>query len=68
MRNYPTCFCLAQGNPEGESQGDLPKLLRTFADTIENLGEIRVLDLVLATEDFNEYGMNPYFTLYFKKE
>jgi hypothetical protein len=39
-----------QSNPEGEGQGDVAALLRRVADTIEELGDIDVLDLVFHSE------------------
>ncbi len=50
MTDQWTCFHTSQGNSKGEGQGDLPKLLRTFADTVERLGDIEVLDLTLDDE------------------
>lgn len=41
---------LSQANPAGPGQGDVPALLRRFADTIEGLGPATVQDLVFATE------------------
>ncbi|MER7836647.1 hypothetical protein ABTY98_12200 [Streptomyces sp. NPDC096040] len=41
-------FC--QANPEGTGQADVPALLRRVADTIENLGPVKVQDLVMHTE------------------
>jgi hypothetical protein len=40
----------SQANPAGESQGDVPALLRRVADSIDALGEVEVQDLVLHTE------------------
>lgn len=39
----------SQANPRGPGQGDVPRLLRLIADTIESL-EARVQDIVFRTE------------------
>lgn len=68
MTNRLTAFRISQGNPKGRGQGDLPTLLRTFADTIESLGSIEVLDLVLEVGEVNEFGVWPAFTLYYDEQ
>jgi hypothetical protein len=40
----------SQGNAEGPEQGDVPRLLRRVADSIEALGEVEVQDLAFHTE------------------
>jgi hypothetical protein len=40
----------SQANPAGPDQADVPALLRRIAGTIEDLGEVEILDLVLHQE------------------
>ncbi len=40
----------SQANPRGEAQANVPQLLRRVAKTIEGLGEVDVLDIVMHTE------------------
>lgn len=40
----------SQANPAGQSQSDVPALLRRVSDSIDALGEVEVQDLVLHTE------------------
>lgn len=56
----------AQANPAGPDQGDVPKLLRTVAATIEGLGSITVADLILHSE-VTEDGDWPSITVYYSK-
>jgi hypothetical protein len=41
-------FHFSQSNPAGDGQGDLPALLRRVADSIAELGDVRVMDLSFA--------------------
>lgn len=56
----------SQANPAGPGQGDVPKLLRTIASTIETLGPITVADLILHTEVTVD-GDWPSITVYYRK-
>lgn len=40
----------SQSNPKGAGEGDVPMLLRRVADTLDGLGPVTVLDLVLHNE------------------
>jgi hypothetical protein len=40
----------SQANPKGSGQGDVPALLRRVADSIEELGPVRVQDVTFGTE------------------
>jgi hypothetical protein len=40
----------SQANPIGASQGDVPRLLRRVATTLDKMGPIAVQDLILHTE------------------
>lgn len=42
-----TMFHFAQSNPLGPGQDNVPALLRRIADTIEQLGDVEIYDLVL---------------------
>ena len=54
----------SQANPKGDGQNNVPALLRRVADTIEGLGEVRVLDVVMHTE-VTEDGDWQSLTVYF---
>ena len=54
----------SQANPNGPGQDDVPSLLRRVADTIEGLGDVEVLDLIMHTE-ITEDGDWPNLTVYF---
>ena len=54
----------SQANPKGLGQNDVPALLRRVADSIEELGPIRVHDIVLH-EEITEGGPWPSLTVYF---
>jgi hypothetical protein len=54
----------SQANPAGPGQDDVAALLRRVADTIAELGEVNILDLVMhvaVTED----GYWPSITVYY---
>ena len=38
---------LSQANPAGDDRANIPALLRRVADTLSELGEVEVLDIVL---------------------
>lgn len=57
---------VTQGNPKGKGQGDLAKLLRTFADTVDEIGAFDFEDMVVH-EDITEDGSWLSFTLYYSK-
>lgn len=54
----------SQANPKGSGQGDVPALLRTVADSIEELGPVEVQDLILSSE-ITEDGPWVSVTVYF---
>lgn len=56
----------SQANPEGPEQADVPALLRRVADTIESLGGVEVMDLILHNE-ITADGDRPSFTVYFHR-
>jgi hypothetical protein len=54
----------SQANPKGQGQDNVPSLLRRVADTIEELGEVEVLDVVMHTEvtdDGDWHSLTVYF-------
>jgi hypothetical protein len=63
----PQCWTakhFSQANPKGPGQGDVPALLRRAADTIEHLGEVDVVDLIMhteVTEDGDWHNLTVYF-------
>lgn len=61
-----SCFHFSQRNPEGVGFDDLPALLRRVADTIESLGEIEPLSMVMNIEVEAE-GLVPVVTLYYDR-
>jgi hypothetical protein len=56
----------SQANPAGKGQADVPALLRRVADTIEGLGEVRVMDLIMHNEVTAE-GDWPSIIVYYKR-
>src|SRR5690349_6205423 len=55
----------SQANPKGAGEGDVPALLRRVADTLEGLGPVEVMDLVLHNEVTDDgetwYSITVYF-------
>ena len=54
----------SQTNPAGQDQDDVPALLRRVADSIEGLGEVEILDLVVHSE-ITADGDWPSITVYY---
>jgi hypothetical protein len=46
----PTCSMLTLANPLGRHQGNLPRLLRRVASEIAALGNVMILDVVVAQD------------------
>ncbi|WP_440082700.1 hypothetical protein [Streptosporangium sp. LJ11] len=59
-----TMHHFSQTNPKGPGQGDVPVLLRRVADSIEDLGDIEVHDVIMHNE-IAEDGDWPSLTVYF---
>ena len=59
-----TCYQFSQANQEGEGQEDLTRLLRRVADSIEGLGPVIPLNMVMELET-NAEGFSPVITLYY---
>jgi len=54
----------SQAKPKREGQADVPALLRRVADTIEDIGDVDVLDIVMhteITEDGDWHSLTVYF-------
>ena len=49
-RDRWTVFHFSQGQPLGIGQGDVAALLRRVADSLDELGDVQVLDLTFKTE------------------
>jgi len=58
-------FSLA--NPLGETQGNVPLLLRSLAAALDEFGAVEIQDLVLHRE-INEFGDWPSITVYFHRD
>ena len=54
----------SQANPAGPGQDDVPALLRRVADSITNLDQVEVLDLMMHNE-VTEDGNWPSITVYY---
>ena len=54
----------SQANPRGAGQGDVAALLRRVAESLEKLGAVEVMDLVMHSE-MTEDGTRPSLTVYF---
>lgn len=65
MDNW-TAAHFSKSNPAGEGQDDIPALLRSVADSVETLGDIRVMDVVFHNEITAE-GDWPSMTVYYKR-
>ena len=64
--NHPVVRSFAQANPVGPGQDDVPALLRRVADTIEELGDLEVMDLVLHVEvDGGDHAYRPSLSVYY---
>ncbi|MFR9750980.1 hypothetical protein ACL02S_08080 [Nocardia sp. 004] len=66
-RQEYTTLHFSQSNPLGEGQADVPKLLKTVAATLQDLGDITVTDLILHNE-ITADGDWPSITVYYDRE
>jgi hypothetical protein len=66
MDSEYTCLHFSTNNPFGDEQDDLPRLLRNVADTIEALGDIQPMNLIMDVE-VNEHGFLPVVTFYYDR-
>ncbi|MFE3444620.1 hypothetical protein ACFXNW_16445 [Nocardia sp. NPDC059180] len=60
-------FHFSQANPKGVGQGNVAALLRAVADTVEELGEVSVTDLILHSETTAD-GDWPSITVYYQDQ
>jgi hypothetical protein len=54
-------------NPMGEGQGDVAKLLRSLADSIESLGDVQIQDITFGSE-VTDGEDDLHFTVYYHRE
>lgn len=65
-RSSATVRHFSQSNPKGLGEGDVPALLRRVANTLEELGPVKVMDLVLHNDELTADGEDWYsITVYF---
>ncbi len=65
-RDQWSVFHFSQANPEGNGQDDVPALLRRVADSIQELGDIDVMDITFEKEITAE-GPWPSLTVYYHR-
>ena len=65
MTEFPTIAHFSQSNPSGPTQGDVAALLRRVAESITELGEVDVQDVVFHAELDDEGEAWPSMTVYF---
>jgi len=66
-----TVLHFSRSNPSGEGQGDVARLLRGVADSLDELGDVQVQDVVFHTDvdadpDQNEDDLA--MTVYYHRE
>jgi hypothetical protein len=49
IEDYTTLH-FSLSNPEGEGQGDVAKLLRSLADSVESLGDVQIEDITFGSQ------------------
>lgn len=62
-----TALHFSQSNPRGAGQDEVPALLRRVADTLSDLGDVRVLDVTFQNEVTAE-GNWPSMTVYYLRQ
>ncbi|MGH3872462.1 MAG: hypothetical protein ACRDSR_13320 [Pseudonocardiaceae bacterium] len=60
-----TAFHFSQSNPRGAGQGDVPALLRRVAQTIDELGDVEIGNLILHSEITSDGAQWPSITVYY---
>jgi hypothetical protein len=60
-----TCYHFSQSNPAGLKENDVPSLLRRVAQSIEDLGEIKIQDIVFGNEPRMDGGSDLHMTIYY---
>jgi hypothetical protein len=60
-----TTLHFSQANPEGVGQDNVPALLRRVADTIDELGDVGISDLILHSEITSDGENWPSITVYY---
>ena len=62
-----TVSSFSQSLPLGDNQGNVPALMRHVAKTIETLGEVDILDIIMHSDIENSEDW-PSFTVYYSKK
>jgi hypothetical protein len=60
-----TAFHFSQANPQGAGQENVPALLRRVADTIDELGNVDISNLILHSEITSDGEDRPSITVYY---
>ncbi len=60
-----TAFHFSQANPQDAGQDNVPALLRRVADTIDELGDVDIDDLILHPEITSDGEDRPSITVYY---
>jgi hypothetical protein len=66
-RDRWSTFHFSLSNPVGPGQGDVPVLLRSLAQAVEDLGDVQVGDITFATEPTDAED-DLTFTVYYERE
>lgn len=54
-------------NPKGEGQGDVAKLLRSLADSVESLGDVQIEDITFGSQVTGGED-DLHFTVYYQRD
>ena len=60
-----TALHFSQANPRSAGQDNVPALLRRVADTIDELGDVDISDLILHSEITSDGENRPSITVYY---
>ena len=66
-RDKWSTFHFSLSNPGGPGQGDVPRLLRSLADHVEQLGDVQVSDITFQSQPTGEED-DLCFTVYYHRE
>ncbi len=65
--NRYQCFHFSLSNAKGPGQDDVSRLLRAMASSIEDLGDVTILDITFE-QDVTTEGLWPSLTVYYDPE
>jgi len=66
-RDRWSCFNFSLSNVSGSDQGNVPKLLRSLADHLEELGDVQVMDITFESQPTDaEDDLS--FTVYYQRK